>query len=135
MGPVRQNPIQRTVRSVQCSYVCAVHCVQLLHTTLPRPHDVRWGPSSPSPKKGGGTAAPQFSAHVYCGQTAGWIKMKLGMEVGLGTGHIFVRKGSSCTSPEGGQPPIFGPCIPWSNAFIDQDATWYGGRPRPRRHC
>ena len=36
MGPVRQNPIHRTVSSVQCSYVCAVHCVQLLHTILHR---------------------------------------------------------------------------------------------------
>jgi len=36
MGPLRQNPIQRTVRSVQCSYVCAVHCVQLLNTILHR---------------------------------------------------------------------------------------------------
>ena len=26
----------------------------------------------------------QFSAHVYCGQTDGWVKMALGMEVGLG---------------------------------------------------
>jgi len=33
MGPVRQNPVQRTVTSV---HVCAVHCVQLLHTTLHR---------------------------------------------------------------------------------------------------
>jgi len=33
MGPVRQNPIQRTVSSV---HVCAVHCVQLLHTMLHR---------------------------------------------------------------------------------------------------
>jgi len=33
MGPVRQNPIQRTVSSV---YVYAVHCVQLLHTILHR---------------------------------------------------------------------------------------------------
>ena len=32
MGPVRQNPIQRTVRSVH--YVCALHCAQLLHTTM-----------------------------------------------------------------------------------------------------
>jgi len=23
---------------------------------------------------------PQFSAHVYCGETAGWIKMPLGIE-------------------------------------------------------
>ena len=25
---------------------------------------------------------PQFSAHVCCGQTAGWIKMSLGTELG-----------------------------------------------------
>jgi len=30
----------------------------------------------------------QFSAHIYCGQTAGWIKMPLGAEVGLGPGDI-----------------------------------------------
>jgi len=30
------------------------------------------------------TQLPQFSAHVYCDQRAGWIKMPLGMEVGLG---------------------------------------------------
>jgi len=23
----------------------------------------------------------------------------------------------------------------WQNGWMDQDATWYGGRPRPRRHC
>jgi len=38
-----------------------------------------------SPKKRA-QSPPQFSAHVYCGQTAGWIKMPLGMEVGLGPG-------------------------------------------------
>jgi len=32
------------------------------------------------PKRG---RSPQFSAHVYCGQTAAWIKMPLGTEVGL----------------------------------------------------
>jgi len=39
------------------------------------------------PKKG---AEPphQFSVHVHCGQTAGWIKMALGVEVGLGSDHI-----------------------------------------------
>ena len=31
-----------------------------------------------------GTSLSHFSAHVYCGQTAGWIKMPLDMEVGLG---------------------------------------------------
>jgi len=42
-------------------------------------------PVTPSPKGGG---VHQFSAYIYCGQTAGWIKMALGMEVGLGPDHI-----------------------------------------------
>jgi len=37
-------------------------------------------------------AQPPVSVHVYCGQTAGWMRM-------------------------------------------DEDATWYGSRPRPRPHC
>ena len=51
-----------------------------------RPHCARWGPSSPpqNQKKG---QSPQFSANFYCGQTAGWMKMPLGMEVDLGPGH------------------------------------------------
>ena len=28
-----------------------------------------------------------------------------------------------------------GPCPLWPNGWMDQDATWYGGRPRPKRHC
>ena len=35
------------------------------------------------PKKGA-VPPPQFSAHFYCGQTAGCIKMPLGTEVGIG---------------------------------------------------
>jgi len=31
--------------------------------------------------------------------------------------------------------PIFGPCLLWPNGCMYQDATWYGGRPQPRRHC
>ena len=27
---------------------------------------------------------------MYCGQTVGWIKMKLGMQIGLGPGHIVL---------------------------------------------
>ena len=46
---------------------------------LPKPHCVRWGPD-PAPLSKRDTD-PQFSAHVCCGQTAGWIKIPLGMEV------------------------------------------------------
>jgi len=49
---------------------------------------VRWGPSSLSLK--GAELSAQFSAHVHCGQTAGWIKMALGMKVGLGPGHTVL---------------------------------------------
>ena len=35
----------------------------------------------------------------------------------------------------GAHPPIFSPCLLWPNGWMDQDTTWYGGRPRPRRHC
>ena len=52
----------------------------------PRPHCVRWGPGSTLPKG----AQPQFSAHVCCGQTAGWIKMPLGSLVGFSPGDIVL---------------------------------------------
>jgi len=40
--------------------------------------DGDWGPSSP-PQKGEAQQPPLFD-HVYCGQTAGWIKIPLGTE-------------------------------------------------------
>ena len=55
---------------------------------------------APLPKKGV-EPPPQFSAHVYCGQTAGWIKMALGTEVDLGPGHI-VLDGDSAPLPKKG---------------------------------
>jgi len=45
------------------------------------------GDPAPLPKRG---QSPQFSVHVYCGQTAGWIKMPLGMDVDLGLDHIVL---------------------------------------------
>jgi len=98
----------------------------------PWPHCVRWGSSSPSPKK----AQPQFSAHICCGQMAAWIMMPLGVEVGLGPGD-FVLHGDPAPLPKkGAKPPqIFGPCLLWPNCWMDQYGTWHGCRPQPRRHC
>jgi len=49
------------------------------------------GPSFPPPRK---KAQPTIFGHVYCGQTAVWIKMPLGTplgtEVDLGPGHIVL---------------------------------------------
>ena len=30
---------------------------------------------------------------------------------------------------------IRGPCLLGPNGWMDQDAIWYGGKPRPRPHC
>ena len=87
-------------------------------------------PSAPFPQK---VTVPQFSAHVYCGQTAGWIKVALGMEVGLGPGNI-VLDGEPAPLPQiGGRAPRFSAHLLSPNGSMDEDATWYGSRPRP--HC
>ena len=54
---------------------------------------------------------------VYCGQTVGRLKMKLGMQVGLGPGHI-VLDGEPAHLPKNGVKPlpIFGPRLLWANA-------------------
>jgi len=84
------------------------------------------------PKKG--TAPTQFLAHVYCGQTAGWIKMPLGTKLILGPGDV-VLDGVAAPPKTGTTPPVFGSCLLWPNSWIDEDATRYGSRPRPRPHC
>jgi len=61
---------------------------------------------------------------VYCVQTVGWIKMKLGMEVSLGPSHI-VLDGHQAPPSRGALPltPIFGACLLLPNSWLDQDAT------------
>jgi len=71
---------------------------------------------------------------VHCGHTVGRIKMKLGMQVGLGPGHIQLA-GNPSPLPKGVQPPIFDLYQLRPNGCMDQDATWHGGRPRTRRLC
>jgi len=74
--------------------------------------EVRLGPShivldgDPAlpPKKG--AQPPQFSAHAYCGQTAGWIKMPLGTMVGLGPGNIALDADPSTTQGAQSLPRI-----------------------------
>jgi len=58
--------------------------------------------ADPAPAQKG--TAPQFSAHVYCGQTAGWTKMSLSMEASLGSGD-FVFDGDPAPLPKKGTAP------------------------------
>jgi len=57
--------------------------------------------------------------------------MKLGMQVGLGPGHIVLDGDPAPPSRKGAQPPIFGPYLLRPNGCMDQDVSWYGARPRP----
>ena len=54
---------------------------------------------------------------VYCSQTVGWMKMKLGTDVGLVSGHI-VLGGDTAPSPKGAQPQFL------AHVRCDQMAGW-----------
>jgi len=103
----------------------------------PRRLCVKWGPRFPSPKGGQSPPPKKKSAHVYCDQTAVWMKVVLGMEVGLSPGD-FVLDGDPVPFPQkGAEPPyqIFGPFLLWPNGSMHQNATWYGCWPQPRGLC
>jgi len=102
--------------SVRCLSVCPVCDVGALwpkgwmdqdetwHAGRPGPgHTVLDGdPAAPPPK---GHSPPQFSAHICCGQIAGWIKKQHGMEVGPGD---FVLDEDPAPLPKkGAEPPQF----------------------------
>ena len=69
-------------------------------------HIVLEGDPAPPLSKGN---SPQFSTHICCGQMAAWIKMSLGMEVGLGPSD-FVLDGTQFPLPKKvAEPPNFRP--------------------------
>ena len=72
------------------------------------------GDPAPTPKRG---RSPQFSAHVYCDQTAAWIKMPFGTKLGLGL-HDIVLDGDPAP-PKKAQTPIFGQCPFCPNSWMD----------------
>jgi len=67
-----------------------------------------------------GTApSPQFSAHVCCGQMARWIKMPLGMEVGLCPAHIVLDRNPGPPPRKRHSSPHF-----LAHVYCDQMAGW-----------
>jgi len=60
---------------------------------------------------------------VYCVQTVGWINMKLGMQEGLGLGHIVLDGDPAALPQKRVEPHNFGPCLLWPNGRMDEDAT------------
>jgi len=88
----------------------------------------------PYPKKGG--RAPQFLAHLYCGQTARCIKMPLGVEIGLSPGDFVLDGDSAPYHKRNGAPPNFRPTSIVAKQLHGSRChlvRWY--RPRPTRRC
>ena len=104
----------RCLSCLSCLSVCNVRALwpngwtdqdETWHAGRPRPwpHCVRWDPATPPPK---GHSPTQFSAHICCGQMAAWIKMPLGMELGLSPGDFVLNGDPSLPSPKRGQSPL-----------------------------
>ena len=74
--------------------------------------------AAPLPKKRA-HSSPQFSAHVYCGQMAGWIKMSVGMVVGFSPGHIVLDGDTAPLPQKGGRAPQF-----VAHVYCGQTAGW-----------
>jgi len=71
----------------------------------------------PAPPKG--HSSPHFSARVYCGQTAGWIKMPLGTKVGYGPGNILLDGDAAHPRKGAQQPTLFGPLCSGTVAHLN----------------
>jgi len=73
---------------------------------MPLGTEVHLGPGDAHhpPLKG---AQPPVMVHVYCGQTAGWMKKPLGTKVDLGPGHIVFDGDSALPCERGTAAPLF----------------------------
>jgi len=114
---------------LSCVYVCLSVCLSVLSVCdvgvlwpngfmhqnetwhggrpRPRPHCVRWGPSSPPPK---GAQPSPILAHVCSGQTARWMKMPLSTEVSLSPSDIVLGlDGDPAPPPKRDKTPNFRP--------------------------
>jgi len=59
-----------------------------------------------TPRKKGIPTPPTFG-HVYCSQTAGWMKVPLGTEVNLGPGDVVLDGVAAPPAPKSGSAPSF----------------------------
>ena len=91
-------------------------------------HIVSDGDTAPTK---GHSPIPQFSAHVHCGQTAGWMKMPLSMKVGLSLCD-FVLDGTQLPPKGGTYSSLQFSAYGYLSKRLDASgSTCYGGAPRP----
>ena len=139
LQPVSSHPASHIIHTCRHAVLQAndngwIKMVLGVEVGLGSGHNVLDRDPAPLPKKGGRPQSLLNFGPFYCGQTAGCIKMPLSMEVGL-IPNDFVLDGEPAPSQKGAEPPICGPRVLWPNGCVDQDATWYRGKTRPRRRC
>ena len=69
---------------------------------------------------------------------AAWIKMSLGMELGLNPGDFVLDGDPAAPSPKRRRSPPpekIGLCSLWPNGWMAEAGTWHRGRPQTRRLC
>jgi len=92
--PCATGPLSCSV-CVSCLFVTLVYCGQMVGWIKTLGTEVGLGPGDivldgdPAPPQRC-TGALHFSAHAYCVQIAGWMRIPLGTEVGLGPGDIVL---------------------------------------------
>ena len=74
------------------------------------------GTQLPLPQRG---TAPKFLAHICCDQMAAWIKMSLGMKLGLGQGDVVLDGDHAPPPHKGAEPPKFSAYV-----YCGQMAGW-----------
>ena len=88
----------------------------------------------------GDPAPPQFSAHFYCGQTAGCIKIPFGMDVGLSPGDFVLDGDPAPPFPKrrrspGAELPNFRPMSIVAKRLDGSRWHLHGGMPWSSPHC
>jgi len=92
------------------------------------------GEPAPAPQKGG--TARQFRPMSIVAKRLDGSRCHLVWSLGTSAQATLCQMGTQLPAKKGGgRAPIFGPCLLWPNGWMDQDATWYEGRPRPGPHC
>jgi len=64
-----------------------------------------------TPRTEGTPTTTQFMAHIYCGQTAGWMQTPLGTEVDLGPGHVVLDGVPAPRETGTAARHLFSPCL------------------------
>jgi len=93
--------------------------------------DGAWGPSFSSP----GAQSHNFRPMSVVAKRLDGLRRQLVWR-SASAQATCVQWGPSYSQNRGySHHPVFGPCLLWPNDCMDEDATWYGSRPRPRPHC